>query len=115
MGNRLSCVKCRLEQVLALVDWVVERVLEVWIGIHADEIGGGDGGAIGSIDPRSPGVDMTNRDRAERCACNCLLDLANVVRHGRCVRSHAGEVLDTRGRFTVQIFTTDRYSRRDIR
>ncbi len=57
---------------------------------------------------------MTNWNRAERSACECLLDLANVIRHGRCVGSHAGEVADTYRRFTVKVFAADRDSCRDL-
>ena len=88
---------CLIEQGLALVDGVIEGVLEVWVGVSANEVRSLDDSAVGVVDPCSPCVNVTDRNFAECCARDRLLDLLDKVGDSGWASTNAGFVDDSCG------------------
>ena len=89
---------------VGVADGVVDRVLIVRVGVHAEEVNGGGHSGVGRVDPSSVGVDMANR-RADPCIGQDGAYLANVGNEGVGLLASASGCAD--GCKSVKIFTAD--------
>ena len=96
------------EHLLAILNAVGLRVLEIGVRIHPDEIGSGNDSVVGTIDPGSPCVDMAHGDPAQSSPCNGISHLGDVVRDGLGVGPNTGFARDANRGASVEIFTADR-------
>ena len=91
------------EEAVPIVDAIGHGILEVWVRVHADEVGGADDSVVGAVDPGSPGINVTDRLAAGRSASDGLSDLADVVSEVVWGSSDARLVDDARRRNAVQV------------
>lgn len=87
------------------------RYLEVGVGINTEEVRRRDHSIIGRVDPRSPRINMANRDPRQRRAGKSVPDLLDISHED--IGPDAGVLLveDARGRDTVQILRAHRNTR----
>ncbi|KAK5270499.1 hypothetical protein LTR16_012787, partial [Cryomyces antarcticus] len=83
------------------------RVLEIRIGVYADEVTGVDDGLVRAVHPRGPGVDMPDGLAARTRAGDERPDLADVVRNISWLCSGTGQVDDAGWRDAVEVLGTD--------
>ncbi len=67
-NSTLGVVEGFVEESSSLVDAIGFGVLEVWVGINTDPVGGTDDSVVGSVHPSSPGVDVADSNAAQGCA-----------------------------------------------
>jgi hypothetical protein len=97
-----------IEELLAGLNAVDHGVLEVWVGVHSNEIGRIDDSLVGTVDPSSPGVNMTDLNIPTwRSGRDCSLYLANVRSQGGWVSAISRVGSDTCWRDTVEIFASN--------
>jgi hypothetical protein len=84
-------------------------VLKVWVGVHSNEIRRIDDSLVGTVDPGSPGVNMTDLNIPSwRSGLDCSLYLANVRSEGGWVSAISRVGSDTCWGDTVEIFASNR-------
>lgn len=72
-------------------------VLEVWVGINTDPITVVNNSLVGTIDPGSPSIDVTNRSSAQSSTSNGRSNLLDVIDEGGRVSSDGGASSNTSG------------------
>jgi hypothetical protein len=98
-----------IEELCAGPNAVDHGVLEVWVGVHSNEIGRIDDSLVRTVDPGSPGVNMTDLNIPSwRSGLDCSFYLANVGSEGGWVSTISRVGSDTCWRDTVKIFASNR-------
>ena len=109
LGSCDSDIVGIVEERRGVLDGVVLGDLEVWEGVHSQEIGLVNHGRVGTVSPDIPGIDVSNCHLAQASACNCLPDLLDVFDQIGWLSSNTERVVgESSGRDTVQILGSDR-------
>jgi hypothetical protein len=61
----LGVIEGFVEERSTLVNAVGLGVLEVWVGINTDPVTGIDDSVVGTVDPGSPGIDVSDTNTAQ--------------------------------------------------
>ena len=104
-GDLESCV----EERRGVLDGVILSDLEVWEGVHAEEIGLINNGRVGAVSPDIPGINVSDCHLGQRSAGKSLSNLLNVADDLCWSSSNSGwVVLETSWRDTVKILRSNR-------
>jgi len=96
-----------LEEVFALSDVVCHGVLEVWVGVNSDPVACGDNSRVRSINPGSPGVNVTNWGLLKSGTLDGIAESGNVTRDGSGINTDTSVGELSLSRVTVEILASD--------
>jgi hypothetical protein len=97
-----------LEEARSVLNAVGLSGLEVWVGIHSDPVDGVDDGLVRSVDPSSPGVNVTDGGSAQRSTSNGSSNLSDVGGEGSRISTISRLGSDTSGGDAVEILRANR-------
>lgn len=82
------------EELAGSADIVGHGFLVVWVGVHSEEVEGGDEVVVSSIDVHGPRVDVANGLAIKRCAADCVPSLLDIVDQFLRLSARTGHVFD---------------------
>jgi len=92
---------------IASLDGVVLSILEVRICVHTDEIRSSDDSVVGTVNPSSPRINMTDGSPAQWSVGNSRTNLTNVIGNNVWTSTNAIIARNTGRRYTVQVLTAN--------
>lgn len=96
-----------LEEVFALSDIVGHGVLEVWVSVNSDPVACGDNSRVGTINPGSPGINVTNWGLLESGTLDGVSERGDVSRDDGGIDTDTSVCELALGRVTVEILASD--------